>query len=233
MRRRVRSKQIIYFKRASRTNYLFDGGLIFTENLKYRGTRFLFSNLFLNSSQGKRLAMVAVFTALAVVANVFSIDLTPTQKIAFTYLVGFFAGTFFGGVIGFVIMFSGDVLGFLINAGGGVYWLPTGICTGLLAFLPGVIMNAVSFRFKGGVLLKAFMAALITYLCVTCFLGALSNYCYVKYVVYAGREYDKLFFVYLGGKIAFSSAVAWINYAFAIALIPVFNSAKGLKLKIE
>lgn len=232
MRRRVRSKQIIYFKRASRTN-IFDGGLIFTENLKNKGTRFLFSNLFLNSSQGKKIALVAVFTALAVVANIFSIDLTPTQKIAFTYLVGFFAGTFFGGAIGFVIMLSGDVLGFFINAGGGVYWPPTGLCTGLLALVPGIIMNAVRFRFRGGVLLKAFLAALAAYLCVTCCLGALSNYCYVKYVVYAGREYDKLFIVYLAGKIAFSSIVAWINYALCLALIPVFNSIKGLRLKIE
>lgn len=174
-----------------------------------------------------------MFTALAVVANVFSVDISPSQKVAFTYLVGFFSGTFFGGLIGFVIMFLGDVIGFLINAGGGMYFLPTGLCTGLLAFIPGIIMNAVSLRFKGGIFLKAFLAALAAYLCVTCSLGALSNYCYVKYVVYAGQEYGKLFTVYLAGKIAFSSAVAWLNYALCFALIPIINSACGLKLKIE
>jgi len=203
------------------------------EKIKYKGRHFLFSSLFLNSSQGKKIALIAVFTSLAIVANVFSIDVSSSQKIAFTYLVGFFSGTFFGGLIGFVIMFLGDVLGFLINAGGGIYFLPTGLCTGLLAFIPGVIMNAINFRFKGGVILKAVIAAAAAYICVTCCLGALSNYCYVKYVVYAGQDYDKLFAAYYVGKIAFSSVVAWLNYALCFALIPIINSAKGLKLKIE
>lgn len=192
-----------------------------------------FSRFFLSSSSGAKIALIAMFTALAVVANALSIDISPSQKISFTYLVGFFAGTFFGGGAGFVIMFLGDVIGFLINPGGGVFWFPTSISTGLLALIPGIIMNAVRFRFKGGVMLKAVIAAVATYAAVTCCLSALSNYTYVKYVVYAGREYTKLFSAYLVGKIAFSSVVAWINYALCFALIPVINSVKGLKLKIE
>lgn len=192
-----------------------------------------FSRLFLSSSSGTKIALIAMFTALAVLANALSIDISPSQKITFTYLVAFFAGTFFGGGAGFIIMFLGDLIGFLINSGGGVFWFPTSICTGLLALIPGVIMNVVKFRFKGGVMLKAVIAALITYAAITCCLSALANYAYVKYVVYAGREYDKLFSAYLVGKIAFSSVVAWINYALCFALIPIINSVKGLKLKIE
>lgn len=203
------------------------------EKSRHTAAGVFFSRLFLSSSSGAKIAFIAMFTALAVIANALSIDISPSQKITFTYLVAFFAGTFFGGGAGFVIMFSGDVLGFLINPGGGVFWLPTSITTGLLALIPGVIMNVVRFRFKGGVMLKAVIAALAAYLLITCLLSPLANYTYIKYVVYAGREYDKLFSVYLVGKIAFSSVVAWINYAVSFALIPIINSIKGLKLKIE
>lgn len=203
------------------------------EKFKRRGIRILFSEFFLNSTEGAKIALIAMFTALAVAANALSIDISSSQKITFTYLVGFFSGTFFGGGIGFLIMFLGDIIGYLLNAGGGVFWFPTSICTGLLALMPGIIMNAFKFRFKGGVIFKAFLAALTSYLFVTCSLGALANYSYVKYVVYAGREYGKLFSAYLIGKIAFSSAVAWLNYAFCFAIIPIINAAKGLKLKIE
>jgi len=203
------------------------------EKSKRRGLKILFSEFFLSSTEGTKIALIAMFTALAVVANALSVDVSASQKITFTYLVGFFAGTFFGGGVGFLIMFLGDVIGFLINSGGGVFWFPTSICTGLLAFIPGVVMNGIKFRFKGGAFVKAVIAYFITYLLVTCSLSAFANYTYVKYVVYAGREYDKLFTAYLVGKIAFSSVVAWLNYALCTALIPVINAAKGLKLKIE
>jgi len=203
------------------------------ENSNHTGARVFFSDFFIRSSEGKKIALIAMFTALAVIANALSIDISPSQKITFTYLVGFFAGTFFGGVIGFVVMLLGDVIGFLINSGGGIFWFPLSLTTALLAFIPGIIMNAVRFRFKGGVFLKAAIAMLAAYVFVTCFSGALANYTYVKYVYYAGREYGTLFSAYLIGKIGFSSIVAWLNYALCFAIIPIINSNKGLKLKIE
>ena len=94
-------------------------------------------------------------------------------------------------------------------------------------------MNNLHFSFKGGVYVKAFIAMLLSYLLVTCSLGAYSNYLYVKYVVYAGREYATAFGVYLAGKILFSTVVSAVNYILAFALIPILNSIKPLKLKIE
>lgn len=193
----------------------------------------LFSPYFLSSSAGRRAALLGIFIALSLVANMFSIDFSPSQKLSFTYLVAFFAGTYFGGIPGFLILFLGDFLGFLLNAGGGVYWLPTGIATGLLALIPGIVMNVVRFSFRGGVFVKAAISVSFMFLFVTCGVGAAANYWYVKTVVYAGREYSKLFTAYLAGKISFAAIVSGVNYALVFVLIPILNKLKAFPLKIK
>lgn len=200
---------------------------------KVSAKRWFFSTYFLSSSLGRKIALLGVFIALSIVVNVFSIDVTPTQKISFTYLVGFFLGTYFGGIPGFIVMFLGDFIGFLINAGGGAYWFPTGIATGCLALIPGIVMNALPFRFQGGVFVKAAIAMALMFLLVTCGIGAWANYQYVKIVVYAGRVYETAFTAYLTTKIAFASIVSAINYALVFLLIPVCNKIKVFPMKIE
>ncbi len=179
------------------------------------------------------MAYLGVFVALAVVVNMFSIDLTPQLKISFTYVVAFYAGTLLGPLSGFTVCFVGDFLGFLIMPSPYPYWLLTGICSGLFALIPGVVMNYVKFPFRGAVYVKTAISVLLMYLLITCGLGAYSNYLYVKLVIYAGKEYTKLFYAYLGGKILFSTVVSAVNYALVFALIPLLNSIKPLKIKVE
>lgn len=198
---------------------------------KVSAKRLFFSTYFLSSSLGRKIALLGVFIALSIVVNVFSIDVTPTQKISFTYLVGFFVGTYFGGIPGFIIMFLGDFIGILIT--GAIYWFPTGIATACLALIPGIVMNALPFRFQGGVFVKAAIAMALMFLLVTCGIGAWANYQYVKIVVYAGRVYETAFTAYLTTKIAFSSIVSAINYALVFLLIPVCNKIKVFPMKIE
>lgn len=183
-------------------------------------------------SEAKKAAYLGVFMALAIVANVYSIDVSPQLKISFNYLVGFFAGTFFGALGGFIILFLGDLLAFLLSSGGGYYWFLTGIATGLLAFIPGVVMNTVRLPFRGGVYVKAAVSVVLMYLLVTCGFGALSNYLYIKLYLYHG-DYQKTFFVYLSGKLLFSTVVSAVNYVLVFLLIPVLNAVKPLKIKIE
>ena len=181
----------------------------------------------------RKIAFIGVFTALSIVVNMFSIDVSPSLKISFNYFLCFFCGVIFGPVIGFVICFIGDLLAFLLPLGGGIYWLPTGVCSGLLAFIPGLVFTAIRFKFRGGVYVKTTIAVILMYLFITCGLGALSNYLYVKYVVYAGKEYTKVFWAYLGGKILFSTIVSLVNYALVFGSIPILNAIKSLDLKIE
>ncbi len=193
--------------------------------------RWFFSRYFLDSAPGRKVAYVGIFIAFSIIVNMFSIDVTPTMKISFTYFVAFYIGTIFGPIPGFLICFLGDVIGYLLNPSG-VYWPLTGICTGLFAFIPGVVMNAVRFRFKGGVYLKAAISVLLMYLSLTCGLGAYSNYLYVKVILYGG-VYEKTFRLYLAAKIALSSIVSAVNYFLVFLFIPVFNKSNILKMKIE
>lgn len=194
----------------------------------------LFKETFSSMSTAKSLALVGVFTALSVVANVFSIDVSPSLKISFLYFFGFFCGAIFGPLVAFAICFLGDLLAFLIPVfSSGIYWLPTGICSGLLGFIPGLVFTTLKFKFRGGVFVKTAISVLATYVLVTLLAGALSNYYYVKFVVFAGREYQKTFIAYLGAKILFSSIVSALNYALIFATIPVFNSIKSIGFKIE
>ena len=82
----------------------------------------LFSAYFRSLSAAKKVALLAVFIALSIVVNCFSIDVTASNKIAFTYVVCFFAGYLLGGVPAFCIALLGDAIGYLVNPVG-VYWL--------------------------------------------------------------------------------------------------------------
>ena len=71
----------------------------------------MFTKAFVSLSAAKKIAYLAVFTAIAVAVNAFSIDVTPALKLSFTATVGFFVGAMFGPVGGFAVMFTGDLIG--------------------------------------------------------------------------------------------------------------------------
>ena len=103
----------------------------------------MFTKTFKSMSAAKQISFLAVFVALSVVANSFlGIDISPTNKIAFTYFICFFAGFLFGPLPAFLVGFLGDLIGFIIVPVG-VYWL-YGVSLGLYGFLAGLIMNFIS-----------------------------------------------------------------------------------------
>ncbi len=177
------------------------------------------SKLFRSFSLAKKEAYLAVFIALAVVANiVLDIDLTPSVKLTFSYVVCFFAAYLMGGVPAFAVAFLGDLIGFFIKPSG-VYWL-FGVTMGVYALLVGVILHLLPVRGRGAPYIKAAVALLAGYIAVTLCLNSVVNYYYVKLLVYHG-DYDKPFFVYLGGRIAMQSAVYAVNVGVCFALLPL------------
>ena len=115
-----------------------------------------FSAYFRALSAGKKIALAALFAALSVVVNVFSVDVGTSNKIAFTYTVCFFAGYLMGGLPAFLVAFLGDALGYLINPQG-VYWL-FGVTLGVYAFIMGAAMNAPFGKGRGAPYWKAAIA---------------------------------------------------------------------------
>ena len=138
----------------------------------------LFSAYFRSLSAAKKVALLAVFIALSIVVNCFSIDVSASNKIAFTYVVCFFAGFLLGGVPAFGIALLGDVIGYLVNPVG-VYWL-FGLTLGVYAFLMGVVMNfkVRAEENKAIPYVRAAVALLLGYLLITVLLNSAVNYWY-------------------------------------------------------
>lgn len=180
----------------------------------------LFSAYFRSLSAAKKVALLAVFIALSIVVNCFSIDVTASNKIAFTYVVCFFAGFLLGGVPAFGIALLGDVIGYLVNPVG-VYWL-FGLTLGVYAFLMGVVMNfkVRAEENKAIPYVRAAVALLLGYLLITVLLNSAVNYWYVMLFLWEGVA-KKTFLVYLGGRLAFQSVVYAVNAAICVAIVPV------------
>ena len=180
----------------------------------------LFSAYFRSLSAAKKVALLAVFIALSIVVNCFSIDVTASNKIAFTYVVCFFAGFLLGGVPAFGIALLGDVIGYLVNPVG-VYWL-FGLTLGVYAFLMGVVMNfkVRAEENKAIPYVRAAVALLLGYLLITVLLNSVVNYWYAMLFLWEGVA-KKTFLVYLGGRLAFQSVVYAVNAAICVAIVPV------------
>lgn len=180
----------------------------------------LFSAYFRRLTAAKKIALLAVFVALSIVVNCFSIDVGSSNKIAFTYVVCFFAGYLLGGVPAFCIALLGDAIGYLVNPVG-VYWL-FGLTLGVYAFLMGVVMNfqARADENKAAPYVRTAVALVLGYVLITVLLNSLVNYWYVMLFVWNGAA-QKTFLVYLGGRLAFQSIVYAVNAAICVAIVPV------------
>ncbi len=113
-----------------------------------------------------KLTSVAMLTALAVLANLFTIPLTPnfSRVISFTIVVTFVAGIYLGPISGLTVGFLGDLLAHLIHPMGGMgyNWF-----IGLSCALTGLIAGLI-FKMKFNNLLKLSIALVLSFvLCTT------------------------------------------------------------------
>ncbi len=89
----------------------------------------------------KTICYCAVFVALSVVTNVYTVYLSVgnANALSFNYTVCFLAGAFFGPVAGFIVGACGDVLGWLINSTGGAFNPVVTVVSGLIGLIPGLV----------------------------------------------------------------------------------------------
>lgn len=186
----------------------------------------MFSKFFLTLSSAKKIAFLAVFTALSVAVNFLSVDITPTNKITFTYTVCFFAGIFLGAVPAFAVGFLGDAIGYLIVPSG-VFWL-FGVTLGLYGFITGIIMNLIPLEGKKGFAVKAVIALIAGYLLITVLINSFVNYSYLMLFIWNGVA-KKTFFVYLGGRLAVQSLIYLVNAGICLVLLPLAANFRALR----
>ena len=116
-----------------------------------------------------KLTSVAMLTALAVLANMFTIPLTPnfSRVISFTIVVSFIAGIYLGPVSGLTVGFLGDLIAHFINPMGGMgyNWF-----IGLSCALTGLVAGLV-FKLKLHRLIKLVIALVLSFVICTTLLN--------------------------------------------------------------
>ena len=208
----------------SENNSLF-GNLVFSKVLK-------------KSSTGKKMAYLAVFTALSVVTNAFIeiklFDLQFSLTIFFSALIG----VFLGGTCGFVVCLLGDFIGYVLNSWGQFYMPWVGVSTGLFAFFAAIIFTNIREDSYKTVLIKTALYTLVTFLICTVAVNSTGFYLYNKHVTgffKTFEEYSKAkfggntgFFVYLIYRLFFKGQI-WnsvANYTLLFVLLPALKRVK-------
>ncbi len=161
-----------------------------------------------------RMAYLAVLVALAIIANVFEVNI-PTgsfigNKIGFTYVAIFLTGIFFGPVAGFGVGALGDALGWLINQSAGIY---NPIYT-LSAALMGVIAGLVWRIPKLHAVIKLLIALVLAYVICSTGINTFANWFY-----YSGQS--KTFWVYLVGRLPLTAINLVANAVVIFVLLPI------------
>ncbi|MBQ9713785.1 MAG: ECF transporter S component [Clostridia bacterium] len=173
----------------------------------------------------RKIAYIAVITAIVVVANMFEFKLAETQ-FSLTIFVSAIAGILIGPVFGFAAGFLGDLVGFLYNSSGFAYLPWIGLSLGAIAFLSGLIVGGL--RSKSG----AFLYVKLSLVCVLTFLlctVAINTTAF--WLLYSKVDY----WTYLVSRL-FVQGQIWnslVNYVLLFIAVPALNKIKPLKLYIR
>ena len=183
----------------------------------------LFTKYFLSLSSAKKIAYIAVFIALSVVTNsLIEINVTPSNKITFTYFICFISGFLLGPLPGFLVGFLGDAIGFLLVPQD-VYWL-FGRTLGLTGLLAGLVRKLPLYGRKG-VFLKALVFFVLSYVVITCFVNSLVNYWYLYLFIWNGTV-KTVFWVWLGGRLAFQTVIYAVNVGLCAVVLSVLVATR-------
>ena len=169
----------------------------------------MFTKTFVSLSAAKKIAYLAVFTAIAVVINAVSIDLTAALKLSFTATVGFFSGALFGPVGGFTVMLVGDTVGCFIAGYAPNPLISLG--TGMLGLIPGLVMTYM----RGNMIVKTLISFLLCFLTTTAFLNTLG--------VYLMAARDVSFWSYMLIRLPVQVPVMAVNAVLSVGLAKLVN----------
>ena len=175
-----------------------------------------------DTTPSKKVAYIAVTAAFLAVANMFEIKFADVQ-FSLTIAVSALAGVMLGAVFGCAAAFLGDLVGFLFNSGGFAYMPWVGINLAVIALLSGVIVGGINLRFRGGLVVKVTVLAVLSFFLCTVGINTTAFWLlYAKGVPYLTYAVTRIF---LGGQIY----NCLVNYALLYIVIPVIAKLKIIK----
>ena len=97
--------------------------------------KLVFSPFIISKSHAKKIAYIAITSAILIVANVFEVPFIDAQY-SLTIATSIIAGILLGPISGFASCMVADAIGFLINSKGGIYMPWVGLTVAVTAFSP-------------------------------------------------------------------------------------------------
>lgn len=163
-----------------------------------------------------RICTIGLLSALSIVFNAFSFNITNDISLSFTYLVAFVSGVFLGPIEGFLVGVIGDGIGCII-APKGPYAPTITLSSGLMAVLPWLIFKLLK---KYPYILKVILSFVATFIICSVFINTTT-----WYIMYNSKaEY----FTYLITRNSIQAIIVTINCAITcviyLPLKKVFNS---------
>lgn len=113
----------------------------------------------------------AMLIALGVAIGSFTVRLTPTLKVGFSFLTNVVTGMLYGPVVGALAAGVGDIIKYFLNSSSGGAFFPGFTLNAMLA---GMIYGLVLYK-KPVTLIRAFIAKFIVMVVVNLFFGTLWN----------------------------------------------------------
>jgi len=163
------------------------------------------SELILSANATRRIVYIALITAFNVVTNMFLEFRMSDTQFSLTIAVSVLSGVLLGPAFGFVACFTGDLLGFIINSWGFVYMPWVGLSTAMTAFIAGMIINGVNFKFKGQTAVKIIITCLLSLLICTIAINSTGFYFYNYKMGFSTAVIDYV-------KKVFGTDVGYIGY---------------------
>ncbi len=155
----------------------------------------------------KKLTITAVLTALALLANTYSIPLFGSSNyLSFTFIPCFIAGIYLGWASGLTVGLAGDILGHILHPMG-AYNPLIGIATGLLGVIPAIVYKFV----KANDIVKLILSFVLCMIICTSGLNTVA-----LWLMYGVGK--KTFFVYLWGRLPFQLLMVAVNCIIMITL---------------
>ena len=197
-----------------------------TEQTRTKWKKILLSPTLANKSAGKRVAYIAVVTALVFVCNMFfEFKLAETQ-FSFTIVVSSLAGILIGPLFGFVACFLGDLVGFLYHSAGFAYLPWIGISMGVTAMLSGFIIGGIDVKKGWFLYVKLALVSFLTFALCTVAINTTAFW-----ILYSKVDYWTYFIsrIFVQGQI-------WntlFNAALLFVLVPALKSIKPLKIYVN
>lgn len=168
----------------------------------------------------KRIAYIAIFTAMSIALKTFSFNVTVSNKISLMTSMNILAGIFTGPIGGFIVGALSDGIGFLINPTGGA-WMPLiTLVSGLSGLIPGLVFKIKKLHS----IVKIVLSIVLVYFICTVLLNSLIIY----YFFIPNR---KTFFVWWLTRIPLQSGVYLVNSILVIVLYKVLEPRINFNFK--